>query len=273
MKTSTLTLSLIPALLVGLPNGDRGWAQGPTLLSAQGRVPLELSRLVRAYSDFIQAVDQEAITFRNGKRLDWREGADRLVFLLRTPPTYEEQLRLYPIREFDREKLTDWFDETHPGRRTFYEILGEIYGRTPAEVWNNLRIVRFMPRTLNLRLRFNARNGAARALEAVGRELDLLPSSFHRYLRHATTYVERPIRGTRLRSLHALGIAIDLNPAYGDYWRWAWNAAPGNSFAPRNRIPREIVQIFEKHGFLWGGRWYLFDTIHFEYRPELFLDS
>ena len=27
--------------------------------------------------------------------------------------------------------------------------------------------------------------------------------------------------------------------------------------------------IFEKHGFIWGGRWYHYDTMHFEYRPEL----
>ena len=36
-----------------------------------------------------------------------------------------------------------------------------------------------------------------------------------------------------------------------------------------NRIPYEIVEIFERHGFIWGGRWYHFDTMHFEYRPEL----
>jgi hypothetical protein len=34
-------------------------------------------------------------------------------------------------------------------------------------------------------------------------------------------------------------------------------------------MPEEIVAIFEKHGFIWGGKWYHFDTMHFEYRPEL----
>jgi peptidoglycan LD-endopeptidase CwlK len=29
------------------------------------------------------------------------------------------------------------------------------------------------------------------------------------------------------------------------------------------------VRVFEKHGFIWGGRWYHYDTMHFEYRPEL----
>jgi D-alanyl-D-alanine carboxypeptidase len=43
---------------------------------------------------------------------------------------------------------------------------------------------------------------------------------------------------------------------------------PGRHFH-RNRLPFDIVQIFEKHGFIWGGKWGHFDTMHFEYRPEL----
>ena len=31
----------------------------------------------------------------------------------------------------------------------------------------------------------------------------------------------------------------------------------------------KIVEIFERHGFIWGGKWYHYDTMHFEYRPEL----
>ncbi|MDP3291618.1 MAG: M15 family metallopeptidase, partial [Sulfuricurvum sp.] len=27
------------------------------------------------------------------------------------------------------------------------------------------------------------------------------------------------------------------------------------------------------HGFIWGGRWYHYDTMHFEYRPELLASS
>jgi hypothetical protein len=29
------------------------------------------------------------------------------------------------------------------------------------------------------------------------------------------------------------------------------------------------VDIFERHGFIWGGKWAHYDTMHFEYRPEL----
>jgi hypothetical protein len=34
-------------------------------------------------------------------------------------------------------------------------------------------------------------------------------------------------------------------------------------------MPQEIIDIFERHGFIWGGKWYHYDTMHFEYRPEL----
>jgi len=34
-------------------------------------------------------------------------------------------------------------------------------------------------------------------------------------------------------------------------------------------MPQQIVDIFERHGFIWGGKWYHYDTMHFEYRPEL----
>ena len=35
--------------------------------------------------------------------------------------------------------------------------------------------------------------------------------------------------------------------------------------------PKAVVDIFEQHGFVWGGKWVLWDTIHFEYRPELLI--
>jgi hypothetical protein len=28
--------------------------------------------------------------------------------------------------------------------------------------------------------------------------------------------------------------------------------------------------VFEAERFIWGGKWYHYDTMHFEYRPELF---
>ena len=68
--------------------------------------------------------------------------------------------------------------------------------------------------------------------------------------------------------MHAWGAAIDINAAYSDYWLWH-RAVAGGPAPYANRIPAEIVAIFERHGFIWGGRWSHYDTMHFEYRPEL----
>jgi hypothetical protein len=37
--------------------------------------------------------------------------------------------------------------------------------------------------------------------------------------------------------------------------------------------PKEIVRIFEKNNFVWGGKWVHFDMMHFEYRPEIILKA
>jgi hypothetical protein len=61
-------------------------------------------------------------------------------------------------------------------------------------------------------------------------------------------------------------VSIDLNVALSHYWRWQKPAAP---IQWRNRVPQAIVDAFEAEGFIWGGRWYHYDTMHFEYRPEI----
>ena len=29
------------------------------------------------------------------------------------------------------------------------------------------------------------------------------------------------------------------------------------------------IEIFEDEGFIWGGRWAVWDNMHFEYHPEI----
>lgn len=87
----------------------------------------------------------------------------------------------------------------------------------------------------------------------------------------------REIAGTRTLSYHSYGIAIDLIPGHynGDfsYWRWAaesgvdrWWTLP---LEHRWLLPEDMVEVFEAHGFIWGGKWLFFDAIHLEYRPEI----
>ena len=83
---------------------------------------------------------------------------------------------------------------------------------------------------------------------------DLVQHRAHRDARSGVVYRDREREEFRHES------------AFSDYWYWRPHGA---SILYRNRMPPEIVTIFEKHGFIWGGKWYHFDTMHFEFRPEL----
>src|SRR5512139_824727 len=52
-------------------------------------------------------------------------------------------------------------------------------------------------------------------------------------------------------SLHTWGIAVDLN-------------VPGNQRGVAGDIDRDVVAIFKKWGFAWGGDWNYTDPMHFE---------
>ena len=87
------------------------------------------------------------------------------------------------------------------------------------------------------------------------------------YLTHlGGTFVWRKIAHTERQSAHSYGVSLDVNVKRSDYWEWA---RPREPVRWTNRIPRAIVDAFEAEGFIWGGRWYHYDTMHFEYRPEL----
>ena len=101
----------------------------------------------------------------------------------------------------------------------------------------------------------------------VSEEIDALPDTVkHAAYPIAGTYNCRAVADTGEPSPHSYGIAIDLNTAVSDYWFWRPHDGP---IVYRNRMPQEIVTIFEKHGFIWGGKWSHYDTMHFEFRPEL----
>jgi len=83
----------------------------------------------------------------------------------------------------------------------------------------------------------------------------------------------RSIAATSRRSNHSYGTALDLLPAdmKGRATYWLWNTgdtkSPGLYYLP----PEAVIKAFEDHGFIWGGKWDLIDTMHFEYRPEILL--
>ena len=152
------------------------------------------------------------------------------------------------------------------GRCRNYELLGKIYGSSESAVKANLVDVIWIKDFLNLPLKFNSKNGAAAALQEVSNELNEMVKGDPNLLEYLKdpggTFKWRVIAGTNRLSSHSYGIAVDINVKKSHYWQW--------SKSYENLIPEKIVRVFEKHKFVWGGRWKHFDTMHFEYRPEMF---
>jgi D-alanyl-D-alanine carboxypeptidase len=156
-----------------------------------------------------------------------------------------------------------------PGRVRNEAFFLKMYGDCrKGQVRPHLRSVAWLPSHGGGTVRATAINGVARQLAQVSRELDVLPAAMIKYLVPMSgIYNCRPIAETNRLSVHAFGAAVDINAGFGDYW--LWSKRQHGAIVWRNRIPQRIVEIFERHGFIWGGRWYHFDSLHFEYRPEL----
>ena len=220
-----------------------------------------------AYPDQIADVDAQAVVLRDGTRLEIDDGRGEKAFadLIVSPDLQDIFAIPYPTGP-----LLPPAVDADPGRARPEAFFDGMYGNCrKGEVAKNLAEVAWMPSRGRTKVMVTRVNGVADKLKAVSDALELLPRSFDRYLNPvAGTYACRMIAGTEQLSTHGHGIAIDLSLKHAHYWRWSKPDAAGR-YAWQNQIPEEIVRIFEQHGFIWGGRWYHYDTMHFEYRPEL----
>ena len=217
------------------------------------------AKLLAAYPSYLSHFEGNELVWRDGTRMVWDDGKSK---------TLEELL--------DGPDLQDMFEQAYPDKVIFqvdYDpgrcrpdaFFMKVYGGSAAAVEAQLVPVEWFGQML----RFNKANGAAKALEAVRDELMPL-KDLHGYLQpSAGTFNWRVVAGTKRLSNHSFGIAIDLNVQHAHYWRWSKEFKAGQTLRYQNSIPIRIVEAFERHGFIWGGKWYHYDTMHFEYRPEL----
>jgi len=225
-----------------------------------------LDSLVAAYPSALAGHDDKVLRWRDGTAMPISDGAAAKTFpeLLRHA-SIADQLRLpYPRGPLDNPPAAD----ADPGRFRNAAFFTKMYGDCrKGEVTPHFVALPWLPKTWNQSIQFTSLNGAAEQLRAVSAEIDALPDKIkHAAYPIAGTYNCRAVADTGQPSPHGYGIAIDLNTAVSDYWFWRPH---GGVIVYRNRMPQEIVAIFEKRGFIWGGKWYHYDTMHFEYRPEL----
>jgi hypothetical protein len=215
--------------------------------------------LQRAYPSVIQKCQGNRIYWRDGTSTLYDDGRHKSFEEALNHPDPEDMFR-YPYPRgssgYNRTPAKN-FD---PGRIRYEPLFRKMYGQSSRQVRRHLTTVDWF----GYKVRVTTVNGVASHLRAVARDLARNPS-LRKYLTPpGGGFYWRYIAGTKRLSVHSFGAAIDINVKYSAYWRWNKGA-----YRYRNQIPLEIVKAFERHGFIWGGKWYHYDTMHFEYRPEL----
>jgi hypothetical protein len=264
----------------------------PAIPPPPSRGELIMKALAQAYPGRIGAAE-----FRDGDwavpiRETWYYYADGRLLpqeLRSSAAEYDPQpFYLYPA------ELPPWVDPTeeeserirsqaqqralHPPKRShhFFDALWRAANRD--ESWDRVKSLRFLGRPIYVhyaileelalveeRLLEEAKTNAS--LRQWINNIDLLDG-----------WNWRAIAGTESRSFHSYGAALDLLPKstgnLATYWLWTsgyksdWWAV---SYSQRLHPPEPVIKAFEAYGFVWGGKWSSYDTMHFEYRPEVFI--
>jgi len=183
------------------------------------------------------------------------------------PATEEETVRMKEQEE--RRKTT-------PAKRSahFYDALWRT--RNSGESWEHVKQIRFLGHTVQIH--YSILTELSLVEEKILRESKTNPAvtAWINNLSKIESWNWRNIASSQSRSFHAYGAAIDLLPksivGLETYWLWTaakipewWNVPYTRRFHP----PNEVIKAFESFGFVWGGKWRYYDTMHFEYRPEI----
>jgi peptidoglycan LD-endopeptidase CwlK len=263
-KTKFLSLLILILFFTCKPEAETFENENASELkkdSVGNNIPAGLKKLLKAYPDFLSHADENNLYWKDGTVMVYDDGkmkSDHETLL--NSPDLEDMMKMEYTKGKDYEIPPVNFE---PGRVRYEPFFKKMYGSSAGEVQKNLVTVKWFGKNVS----FNKVNGAAEQLKKVEAELQNLPNEFRKYLTPtAGTFNWRNIAGTNRLSTHAFGTSIDINTKFSNYWLWEKN------LTYKNQIPLEIVEIFEKHGFIWGGKWYHYDTMHFEFRPELLVE-
>ena len=222
-------------------------------------VPENVQKLLNHYPQIIE-FKKNKLFFKDGSNLIYDDFKTKSTIELIENPDIEDQF-------FYDYKLGQINDAGRIRNEVFFK---KIYGNSKREVENKLVEIVWCPKLVNQKIKVTTVNGIDKIVKNLSSELDKNPA-FAAYLKNiAGTFSWRNIAGTNRLSMHSFGMTIDINTKYSNYWQWDCKCKNENAkLIYKNRISLEIVKIFEKYGFIWGGNWLHYDTMHFEYRPEL----
>lgn len=225
---------------------------------------------LEGYPGLVLSADESVLTLQGGTRLPYRTGAPK--------QTWDEKIDGADLATQLEQRYDAGGSEIpppylqSPGRLRYQPFFQTLYGKDKQAIEKNLVSIEWPTLKGKTKLRVSRVGGVDKKLYAIGQEIAKLPAKERLWAEGAATYCYRVIKDTDRLSMHSFGIAIDLAPSTTQYWKDE-AASETARIGYHNTMPLSIVRIFEKHGFIWGGRWYHYDTMHFEYRPELLAPS
>lgn len=234
-------------------------AETDVSLAELEQVPRGVAMMMDAYPDFVKSYRNNYIFFHDGDSLIYDDGIEKNFIEMLDDTDIEDMF----CQVYTKDDVPKYLHDV--GRGRCEPLYRKMYGNSSIAVRKNLVSMDWFGQTI----KFSKINGADEHLKQVALELAQYPK-LKKYITNASTFYWRQVRGAKRLSAHSYGIAIDINTSFSNYWLWENpKVSEVDSIKYINRIPLKIVEIFEKNGFIWGGRWYHFDTMHFEYRPEL----
>lgn len=243
----------------------------PTVQSYDITMKQDLLCLMMAYPEHIadveQLEDRVYVIMKSGRKILYDDRKTKGKETKIAYPDLQDMMeQIYPIEPIKKPMDINY----DPGRARVYSLLNEVYGESRQQIERSLTNVKTRSGTFQ----FNKNNKASEALKNA---MDELASAAEKRkdIRACVypcngTYNYRVISGTNRLSPHSYGIAIDLARDKRDYWQWASREEGQRRLSS---YPYEIVKLFEKNNFIWGGKWGHFDILHFEYRPEILIKA
>jgi hypothetical protein len=274
MKTTTaLAMASLLVTIVSCSSPDSSESAAGTsnaITQSQG-VPAGLKCLATQYGGAaVQAGSGWALKFDDDTSFVWDDGNQNSYDTRLDNPTLKDTLDM-PYTMGAASIVTEVNKD--PGRIRHDGLFKKTLGGSEAEVKGRLVPVDFVGQSVLIHQK------AADALGRVSARINaLLADPANATLREFVTgelggtFNWRVVVNTNRMSAHSYGLAIDMVvDNHSDYWEWSKNKSTGDfPHTWKYPVPQALVDAFEAEKFIWGGRWYHYDTMHFEYRPELF---
>lgn len=228
-------------------------------------VPLNVQKLIKVYPNQIVGYKDNKIFFSDKTTLIYDDFKNKNNQELIENPDIEDQFR-FVYNKINKNSMP----KEDPGRIRNEAFFKKIYGNSKSEVESKMTEIIWCPKLVHKKIKVTTVNDIDKIVRKLSTELDQHPE-FQKYIQNiGGTFNWRKISGTNRLSMHSFGMTLDINIKKSNYWQWDCKCTNENSkLIYRNKIPLKLVEIFEKYGFIWGGNWKHYDTMHFEYRPEL----